>query len=548
MARGIDLGSCAVKMVELEKSAKGFRILQAGRRRVARADDADPFAAAAEGVETLDGAGGRPPECTVGFTTRDVNLQFLQLPPVKNHIFRRMIRYELEQKVGGAGDIYAEHAVIGRPSKGVDHFDVVIGLAKKIHVDNTINALRLKGIAVGDALPNALALAEAFRNSGHDQTGMTLLLDIGFEHMELVFLREGKLLFARSVSPGFHACIDSVKRGQGEITDAFAERLVLKKTRLAGGEKVSESSLQITGAVRGALGQMTSVVLSTVSFARIQLKDKELKPQKIYISGGGAKLEGLPRYLTAALGAPVEPFDPFSSVDFSALPEAYGEKVKELPTDLASAIGLAQIGTAGPGREVLSFLPEREKKRRRFFRRTIYLVAAGLLEVAALVLMTVSAMSGIGVEQDRNAQLKKEVDDIRGRTEDFDRIAARQRDLGRLLASVRAESESGPIILDTFVKLTRVLPPRAWISRIRIGGATEEAPGDAAAERVVEIGGFVAEDIEGGPSLVLQRLAAQLTDGSRRISAVVSDMKGSDERKGWREFTITLTSDRSVEQ
>lgn len=531
MGTGIDLGTCAVKMVELKPSGKGFALLSAGRRRREERENGDPFVATSSALSSLRGVVQGKAGSVVGFSSRDINLQFIQLPPVKNHVIRTMMKYEIVQRVGSAIDVYAEYCILHKPNSAANHHDVVLGQAKKLFIDGTMNAVRMAGVKGLDALPNAHALFTAFANSRHPREGTTILVDIGYEHIELVFVREGRMIFARTVTPAFKNCIEAVKRSFGNISDVYAERLVIKKTHFGAAEKPSEVSEKVTGAVRGALGQISSVIHSTISFAKIQLKDQKLKPDRILLSGGGAKLEGIARYLTTSLDTPVENFNPFAAVDLSRLPPNHAEKITELPTDMANALGLAEIATDGIDGATLSFLPEREKKKRKFRRQTLPLSAAAIIVLFTMMMLTISSSTALSSATAALDAKRRESAAVMTNIDKFEKAIAEQKENERAFDRMRDRTRESQVILDALSKLTKTLPEQAWIGDIRI---------DHDDANPISVGGLVSENIEGGPDAFLDRLEQQLTDFSRRIKAEITDVKTPEDRKGWRSFTVTL--------
>ncbi|OHB76917.1 MAG: hypothetical protein A2Z34_01030 [Planctomycetes bacterium RBG_16_59_8] len=301
---------------------------------------------------------------------------------------------------------------------------------------------------------------------------------------------------------------------------------------------MSKTSQQVTAAVRGTLGQLSSIIQSTTSFAKIQLKDNTIKPSIILVSGGGAKLEGLPHYLSTSLNTPVEPLNPFSRIETTGVPSQFIGKIVELPTDMAAAVGLAQLASARSGRRVVSFLSEGIKKRRHFFQRTIFLYAAASILLATLVFLTISSGGAAAAARQRYENLQNSTTDTLRMIDAFQTTSVRQKELDRVLRELRGQTALSPAILDAVAKLGKILPERAWISGVRVSpeNANEGASSATKTSSVDLIG-----NIEAGLKNRLQQLETQLTDPSRGIAATVTDMKSPDDRKGWITFTMTLT-------
>jgi type IV pilus assembly protein PilM len=84
-------------------------------------------------------------------------------------------------------------------------------------------------------------------------------------------------------------------------------------------------------------------IQKTFDFYRATTEDNQTVVQKILISGGGSKLQGLAHDLSARLELPVEVLDPFRSikVDTRKFDPDY---LSEIMPEMAVAVGLAMRG------------------------------------------------------------------------------------------------------------------------------------------------------------------------------------------------------------
>src|SRR4029077_19445209 len=131
--------------------------------------------------------------------------------------------------------------------------------------------------------------------------------DIGSDNMDIAFVRGGRLIFARNVSSGARA-FDSQIAGARGCSPEEAELLKVSSANLGPSENSEDDEAEdsIRGPVRSAAGQLSGFITSSINHAKMQLNDKELAVDKIYLSGGGARLKGLVEYLSGALKIPVE--------------------------------------------------------------------------------------------------------------------------------------------------------------------------------------------------------------------------------------------------
>src|SRR5262249_48775926 len=141
-------------------------------------------------------------------------------------------------------------------------------------------------------------------------------------------------------------------------------------------EKASRAAL-------GAGGQLLSLLQSAVLFCKSQVKVSGLKLDRVLLCGGGAALEGLPKYLSAGLSVPVELFDPWRVVDITALPAEQAAALEDHKLEAVVALGLASMA-CDPQAWSIEILPAKLRQRREFLEGPAWLAAAGVLALLYL--------------------------------------------------------------------------------------------------------------------------------------------------------------------
>lgn len=593
MGYGIDLGSSALKVVALRRTLKGFRAVGASRKRAPRQDGADAKTALLRCLlEALGPAQGARPG-VVGLAGRDINLQLLQQPAMKPVNYRVMMGYELDQRKGEATDLYIDYCTLRVPDAFTPQYLALIGIGKSAYIDDRIDLAVRARVDVRDAVPNPFALYAAYRNAYDPEGSTNLLVDLGSDNMDLAFVRGGRLIFARNVGQGANV-FDKQIAGATGCEPAAAESLKASQGTLSPAEaEETEEQQTLRGCIRSAAGQIVGFINSAINNAKMQLNDRELTVDKVYLSGGGARLKGLADYLAGALKVPVEPLDPFRRVDLSALEASVREEVSTLPTDMAIATGLAQLVSPTPetASSILSILPERLKKRRNFFRSTFWLGLGAAVLAAALLGETALLWLNKNAEQSRLQEFSARTQDVRKRIDDMDRYEREQREAAARTELVLGHMAPGRIVLETVSRLRRALPPEVRIRELRLSdGSTrknDEEPMRAAftvrrrglvsgeiesendrelrlkgqtepfrdedivdglkggvvrwasAQRALLLVGDIDESIRGGAREALNVIREQLTDSSRGIKATLQNQKASD-KAGWRRFEIVV--------
>jgi type IV pilus assembly protein PilM len=591
MGYGIDIGSTAVKVVALSRTLAGTRVTGVSRRRVSQGQKS-------ELLRLLHDALGPPNGRrvgVVGLSGRDINLQLVQQPAMKPLNYRVMMGYELDQRKGQATDIYLDYCTLREPDQFFPQYLALIGIGKSAYVDDRIDLAVRADLDVRDAVPNSFALFAAYRNGYESEGGTVLLLDIGSDNMDMAFVRGGRLIFARNISSGsrlFDVQIAGAMGTDGEKSEA----LKIARANLAPSITHGDEEDAIRAPVRSAAGQLASFISSSINHAKMQLNDKDLAIDKLYLSGGGSRLRGLPEYLVGALKIPVEPLDPFRKIDTSAVDRQGGEMFRALPTDMAVAIGLAQLVFPSPGMaaSTLSILPDQIKRRRNFLRAGLWLgVAAGVI-VVVLALLTGLAWFRKAAQQSRLEEFTSRTVDVKRRIAEMNTLDREQRELAAKIDSLGSHITGGRVTLDTILRLKKSLVSQIAILELRmvdpssrkedrevertraaftsrrrglmVGEVEIESDGEIqlkgqtegfrdedivdgisggvirwpAAARVVMLSGEVDESVRGGPLEALKTLCHQLTDASRGVMAAIKRQWPSD-KPGRRRFDLEMT-------
>lgn len=603
MPYGIDIGSTAVKVAALRRTVRGYKVVAAARRRAPRPEDGAAEAKAALPrllYEALGPRNGSRRPGVLGLSGRDLNLQLVLQPAMKPLNYRVMMGYELEQRRGEGGDLYVDYCTLREPDAYFPQYLALVGLAKRAYVDERIELARRAGVDVRDAVPNAFALYAAYRNACEPEAGTVLLLDVGSDAMDLAFVRGGRLLFARNVSTGARAFDQQIAASLG-VSLEEAERLKVAHANLGppGPGADEEREEQLRAPVRAAAGQLAGVVSSSIQHARLQLNDRDFAVDRVLLSGGGARLRGLAGYLSGALKVPVEFLDPFAKLDLSGLSGPDVEEFRRLPTDMAVALGLGQIGSPPPAlaASTLSILPDALQRRRNFFRTTLWLLVGGAALAASLGVATVLAAVRKGAEESALAAFQSRTADVRRRMEEMEALRRDQRELAARLDALGGPVAGGRAVLDVVARLRRALPPGIAVQEIRLGdpparrddrftmpperfrvafvsrqrglvvGDLEGDPGGReirvkghpepfgeedvadglergvlrwpAPPRAIVVAGEVDENIRGGAREALRALRDQLSDPPRGVKASIQSQRAG-EKPGWRAFEILV--------
>ena len=136
---------------------------------------------------------------------------------------------------------------------------------------------------------------------------------------------------------------------------------------------------QISAALVKEAASLCAALENAVLFSKQQGKLRELKIDRVYVTGGGSKLKGLVEFMSRRMRLEVLPLEPFKQLSLDRLPQEQAMALKAEQHTMAVAIGLA-LSNLQKGAFSFFLWPEAIIQRSIFWTRGAYLYyAAGLV-------------------------------------------------------------------------------------------------------------------------------------------------------------------------
>jgi type IV pilus assembly protein PilM len=387
---GIDCGADAVKVVAGLEKAGTFQVLKA---LTIDATQGDPLV---ELGPLLAGWGIRG-DAVLGVTGRDMIIRYTQIPAMPDWRLRQVMDFEIaDLSVQSGGDLSADFNRLDIESTLSGDETILLTLIKNSLIQERTAALEGGKITVGSFTPNAIALYNLLVKAGEADSGTAMVVNIGAESMDIAILRDGTLIFARNVSGGSRifnqALVESFS-----FSEAKAEKLKKTMGRVLvrddpAGLKPQEEKL--ARSLSTAAGRIYSMIQSSLMFCKAQIKVTDISLDHLYLTGGGARLRGLPKYLGDNLGVAVDLLDPAAVVDLSPL-DSEAEFVEQ-GLEYSTAVGLAIMSVFDDVYSI-QVLPESVKKKKLFYSKTIYGVFAAAILVLFLAADFFMSMENYGI-------------------------------------------------------------------------------------------------------------------------------------------------------
>ena len=337
---GLDIGSSAVKAVELKASGKAFRV-------VAFAMEPLPADAIVDGAIIDAGAVAdavrRLFEGNKAFKSKDVCASLsgnavivkkITLPVMTQTELDESIYWEAEQYIPfDIQDVNLDYQILD-PGTGPDShgsMSVLLVAAKKEKIGDYVGVIAQAGRNPVVVDVDAFALQNAYEaNYGLEPGRVVVLLNAGASAINVNILQGDQSVFTRDISMGGNAYTEAVQK-ELDVPYDLAEEL--KKGTPVDGATFEDA--------RPVLRAVTESVLleiqKTFDFYKASAASDQIN--RIVVSGGASRVEDFRELLQQRFGTPVDEFDPFRTVSWN--PKTLGAASVDVAASAAVAVGLA---------------------------------------------------------------------------------------------------------------------------------------------------------------------------------------------------------------
>lgn len=359
----LDCGASHVTALLAEAASSGrLRVVRSAVEPLAVTGEEEGqwFAALGQALQALRNRHGfAAQECVVGLPGHLVLTKFVRTPAVERKLRDRVVQFEAAQNIPQE---LAEVAwgYVEVHDDGTD-LELMLAAVKNELMERLCLVVESAGFRVARAEPASLALARMRR---HDPTP-GLLVDVGARSTQLVFNGPAGF-FTRSLGWGGNALTRSLMEATYQDF-AAAERM---KADMGRAGRLETAPMIAAFCERLAL----EITRSRLSYSR---QPNAVPPERILLTGAGARLANLTNVLSDKLELPVEPLR--LNIDGTSAGVAVAHE-----DQLAVAVGLAG-GALAPQDNAINLLPQSRREAllwRRRMRRG--LTVAGLLGLALL--------------------------------------------------------------------------------------------------------------------------------------------------------------------
>ncbi|MCY3743136.1 MAG: pilus assembly protein PilM [Candidatus Poribacteria bacterium] len=368
----VDIGTHIAKMVQLEQSSAGVRLINAGVVTYANRDDRQQMAAL---MQNLWSTLGKPPkqgnlnslfnrhktEVVLALPRSLVNTKRLaNLPAATDDQLANIVEIAAEAELPFRIEeaIFTYHDI----HQTSEATSVELISTRRASVTGYLDILEQIGVSASGVTPSMIAIAEAAMNSG--STEPTFIVDIGAAQTDFCFLEDGALRFSRSFRLGGDNLSEHVSRALNVDPETAAQ----EKQHISAGEAPTSAwTAELISELQRSIAAATAH-RDTDSFGTAEETDilggttrSEAKTE-LWLCGGGARVPDLATVLEAELDIPTYLWNPLHTIEQQAAIKIDPERTEakaildEWGDTLAVPLGVG-LATLNPETQI-SLLPK----------------------------------------------------------------------------------------------------------------------------------------------------------------------------------------------
>ena len=335
---GLDIGSSAVKAIELKPAGKGYKVAAYASEPIP--PDSIVDGASIDGAAVVDAIrrafekrGIKTKEVAASLSGNAVIVKKIALPSMTDAELSESIQWEAEQYIPfDIQDVNLDYQILNRADVGgKSTMEVLLVAAKKEKIADYTGVIGQAGRVAVVIDVDAFALQNAYEaNYGVEPGAVVVLLNVGASATNINILDGDQSVFTRDLATGGNAYTEALQK---ELNLPFDQADQLKRGVAVDGVSFDDAR----PVLRAVTENVILEVQKTFDFYRASAASDRIS--RIVVSGGASRAEGCTELLAERFQAPVEMFDPFKKVAFDAA--KFKLDAAEIAPTAAVAVGLA---------------------------------------------------------------------------------------------------------------------------------------------------------------------------------------------------------------
>ena len=337
---GLDIGSSAVKAVELRQTARGYKVAAIGSEPLP--PDSIVDGAIIDGGVVADVIRQvfeknhiKTKEVVASLSGNAVIVKKIVLPLMSEEELAESIHWEAEQYIPfDIQDVNLDYQALESGADEVNRgtMAVLLVAAKKERIADYTGVISQAGRVPVVVDVDGFALQNAFEvNYGIDMARVIVLINAGASAINVNIVEGGQSLFTRDITIGGNTYTEALQK---ELSLTFEKADLLKRGLPVEGASVEDAE----PIIRTITENISLEIEKTFDFFKATSASDRI--DQLVVSGGAAAIDGFTEAFEARFDLPVRAFDPFRQIAFDT--KKFSEELRrELAPTAAVAVGLA---------------------------------------------------------------------------------------------------------------------------------------------------------------------------------------------------------------
>lgn len=354
---GLDISGLSLKIIKLKKRGKELKIVSFGEENIRPGiiesgeikDEKKLSEIIKEAIKKVKGEKIKTKYVVACLPEEKSFLQVIQMPKMPEEDLKSAVIYEAENYIPlPIHEVYLDYQIIPPVYDSLDHLDLLLAAVPKKIVDSYLSSLKLAGLFPIAFEVESQAIARALIKD-EVTTQPVLLINLGATRTIFIIYSGYSLRFTTSTLVCSKTFDELIAKNLGislKEAEAIKIRYGLENKKVKVKNKELEKG-KIFEFLIPALVDLVQQIKKYIDYYQTHATHEHLPPNgkgisKIFLSGGGANLKGLEKFLSLELKIPVKLGNPLVNLS---------EKIeeKELSGEdwlkYTTAIGLALRGT-----------------------------------------------------------------------------------------------------------------------------------------------------------------------------------------------------------
>jgi type IV pilus assembly protein PilM len=335
---GLDIGSSAVKLVELkEKKAGVYQLVKVGLEPLSPEAIVDgsimDSSMVVDTIQRLNSTlGVKNSNYGTSLSGHSVIIKKISLPAMTAEELSESIQWEAEQYIPfDINDVNLDYVPLTQPGTG-ESVEVILVAVKKEKINDYTSVVGQAGKNVALVDVDAFALQNCYEvNYSFDDGKVLALVNVGASVTNVNIISGATSQFWRDITFGGNQYTDAIQR---ELNLSFTQAEELKRGQPTGDYTIQ----QVVPIINSVSEDFAGELRKTLDF--FTATSGADRVDHIVLSGGGASVLNLDSILRDKFGIPVEVMNPFKNISFNE-GEFNPEWISEVAPSMAIAVGLA---------------------------------------------------------------------------------------------------------------------------------------------------------------------------------------------------------------